>query len=61
MMRFSVEEAFVVAPSPKRQIPGRFYRPGEGDEVMNLAGGGRLEGVQPTCLPVQDSEGQLPT
>jgi hypothetical protein len=51
---------FVVAPSPKRQVPGRFFRSGKGDEVMNLTGGGRLERVQPTSLPAQDSEGRLP-
>jgi glutamate synthase domain-containing protein 1 len=50
----------VVAPSPKRQVPGRFFRSGKGDEVMNLTGGGRLERVQPTSLPAQDSEGRLP-
>jgi hypothetical protein len=42
------------------QVPGRFFRSGKGDEVMNLTGGGRLERVQPTSLPAQDSEGRLP-
>jgi hypothetical protein len=54
------DDGIVTAPSPKRQVPGRFFRSGKGDEVMNLTGGGRLERVQPTSLPAQDSEGRLP-